>query len=162
MCGIIITLEKSSFFHLQLNYCNYCYLCAPPVVFCALIHPRIEFCMSIYLEVSDFFYAGIAILVESFGFSSGVLGYVRRGLIDSKTAFSFALASMPAALLASKYLSLPELSLKTLYSLLMIGLSAYLLQQSTLIEEEDNSLNLTSTNFSNGKDDSLLTGSTGE
>ena len=101
-------------------------------------------------------------MVESFGFSSGVLGYVRRGLIDSKTAFSFALASMPAALLASKYLSLPELSLKTLYSLLMIGLSAYLLQQSTLIEEEDNSLNLTSTNFSNGKDDSLLTGSTGE
>ena len=117
--------------------------------------------MSIYLEVSDFFYAGIAILVESFGFSSGVLGYVRRGLIDSKTAFSFALASMPAAVLASKYLSLPELSLKTLYSLLMIGLSAYLLQQSTLIEEDD-SLNLTSTNFSNGKDDSLLTGSTGE
>ena len=106
---------------------------------------------------------GIAILVESFGFSSGVLGYVRRGLIDSKTAFLFALASMPAALIASKYLSLPELSLKTLYSLLMIGLSAYLLQQSTIIEEvEENSLLPTSTSFSNGKEDSLLTGSTGK
>lgn len=80
---------------------------------------------------------GIAILVESFGFSSGVIGYIRRGLIDSKTAFTFALASMPAALIASKYLSLPELSLKTVYSLLMIGLSLYLLQQSGIVEGAD-------------------------
>jgi hypothetical protein len=77
---------------------------------------------------------GIAILVETFGFSSGVIGYLRRGLIDSRTAFTFAAASMPAALVASKFLSLPELSLKSLYSLLMIGLSLYLLQQSTIIE----------------------------
>lgn len=84
---------------------------------------------------------GIAILVESFGFSSGVIGYLRRGLIDSKTAFTFALASMPAALIASKFLSLPELSLKTVYSLLMIGLSVYLLQQSGIVEvaEEEES-----------------------
>jgi uncharacterized membrane protein YfcA len=84
---------------------------------------------------------GIAILVESFGFSSGVIGYLRRGLIDSKTAFTFALASMPAALIASKFLSLPELSLKTVYSLLMIGLSVYLLQQSGIAEtaEEESS-----------------------
>ena len=135
---MIGTLNECSpqFVQLQLNYCNYCHF---------------------------FFYAGIAILVESFGFSSGVLGYLRRGLIDSKTAFSFALASMPAALLASKYLSLPELSLKTLYSLLMIGLSAYLLQQSTIIEENgEDSLKVTSTSFSNGQDDSLLIESPGE
>ena len=87
--------------------------------------------------------AGIAILVESFGFSSGVIGYLRRGLIDSKTAFSFALASMPAAAIASKFLSLPELSLKTVYSVLMIGLSLYLLQQSGIAEEsEENSVTL--------------------
>ena len=75
--------------------------------------------------------------MESFGFSSGVIGYLRRGLIDSKTAFSFALASMPAAAIASKFLSLPELSLKTVYSVLMIGLSLYLLQQSGIAEESE-------------------------
>lgn len=85
--------------------------------------------------------------METFGFSSGVLGYLRRGLIDSKTAFSFAAASMPAALVASKFLSLPELSLKSLYSLLMIGLSLYLLQQSTIVEptEEVTSVSVSDT-----------------
>jgi uncharacterized membrane protein YfcA len=94
---------------------------------------------------------GIAILVESFGFSSGVIGYLRRGLIDSKTAFTFALASMPAALIASKFLSLPELSLKTVYSLLMIGLSVYLLQQSGIAEtaEEESSGTIVSSGGNN-------------
>lgn len=51
---------------------------------------------------------------------------------------------MPAAAIASKFLSLPELSLKTVYSVLMIGLSLYLLQQSGIAEESDevNSLSL--------------------
>ena len=51
---------------------------------------------------------------------------------------------MPAAAIASKCLSLPELSLKTVYSVLMIGLSLYLLQQSGIAEESDevNSLSL--------------------
>lgn len=44
---------------------------------------------------------------------------------------------MPAAAIASKFLSLPELSLKTVYSVLMIGLSLYLLQQSGIAEESD-------------------------
>ena len=105
---------------------------------------------------------GIAILVESFGFSSGVIGYIRRGLIDTKTAFTFALVSMPAALLASKYLSLPEISLKGLYSLLMIGLSAYLLQQSFIASsEEDENILPSTSSFSSSNDESLLTSSTG-
>ena len=51
---------------------------------------------------------------------------------------------MPAAAVASKFLSLPELSLKTVYSVLMIGLSLYLLQQSGIAEESDevNSLSM--------------------
>jgi hypothetical protein len=51
---------------------------------------------------------------------------------------------MPAAAIASKFLSLPELSLKTVYSVLMIGLSLYLLQQSGIAEESDevNSLSM--------------------
>jgi uncharacterized membrane protein YfcA len=68
--------------------------------------------------------------VESFGFSSGVIGYLRRGLIDRNTALLYALASMPAALIASKYLSLPPILLKAAYSSLMLGLGAYLIMQS--------------------------------
>mmetsp|Transcript_20167 Transcript_20167/g.19481 ORF Transcript_20167/g.19481 Transcript_20167/m.19481 type:complete len:373 (-) Transcript_20167:130-1248(-) len=103
-----------------------------------------EYCLQSPAEA-----VGIAILVETFGFSSGVIGYLRRGLIDSKTAFTFAAASMPAALVASKFLSLPELSLKSLYSLLMIGLSLYLLQQSTIVDssEEETSVSASSTNI---------------
>jgi uncharacterized membrane protein YfcA len=71
-------------------------------------------------------------LVESFGFSSGVTGYIRRGLIDFKTAFQYAAVAMPTALIASKYLTLSALTLKTIYSILMLSLGYYLLQQSTL------------------------------
>ena len=81
---------------------------------------------------------GVAILVESFGFSSGVTGYVRRGLIDFKTALQYAVVAMPAALIASKYLTLSAIALKTIYSILMLSLGAYLLQQSTLPVDEPN------------------------
>ena len=79
---------------------------------------------------------GVAILVESFGFSSGVTGYIRRGLIDFKTALQYAAVAMPTALIASKYLTLSVIALKTIYSILMLGLGAYLLQQSTLLVDE--------------------------
>ena len=82
---------------------------------------------------------GVAILVESFGFSSGVSGYIRRGLIDFKTALKFAIIAMPTALIASKYLHLDALALKTTYSALMLTLSAYLLQQSKLSDEDSES-----------------------
>ena len=88
---------------------------------------------------------GVAILVESFGFSSGVSGYIRRGLIDFKTALKFAIIAMPTALIASKYLHLDALALKTTYSLLMLTLSAYLLQQSKLSDAD-----IDSTSDSNG------------
>jgi len=77
---------------------------------------------------------GVAILVESFGFSSGVTGYFRRGLIDFRAAGQWAAVAMPTALLASKYLALPALALKALYSLLMLSLGAYLLREATLSE----------------------------
>ena len=75
---------------------------------------------------------GVAILVESFGFSSGVTGYFRRGLIDLRAAAQWAAVAMPAALIASKYLALPVLALKALYSALMLLLGAYLLREAAL------------------------------
>lgn len=60
---------------------------------------------------------------------------------------------MPVALLASKYLSLSEISLKTVYSILMIGLGFYLLKESTIVDnfnennnKVDNNTTITSKN----------------
>jgi uncharacterized protein len=70
---------------------------------------------------------GTAILVETCGFSSGLVGYFRRNLIDIKLALFLALFSVPAAIYASEFLQLPEVTLKACYSLLMVSLGSYLL-----------------------------------
>lgn len=68
-----------------------------------------------------------AILSEAFGFSSGLLGYFRRGLIDPGSAVPFILASLPACLLGALIVPYAdERVLKALYAVFMIGLSGYL------------------------------------
>ena len=76
-----------------------------------------------------------AILVETFGFSSGCLGYLRRNLIDGDIALEFSAISVPVAILSAKYLTLDPVALKILYSALMLALSAYFLLGGTTDEE---------------------------
>ncbi|CAM9943967.1 unnamed protein product [Ectocarpus sp. 4 AP-2014] len=69
-----------------------------------------------------------AILCEAFGFSSGLLGYFRRGLIDPGSALPFILASIPSCLLGALIVPYAdERVLKAIYAVFMLGLSAYLL-----------------------------------
>jgi uncharacterized membrane protein YfcA len=66
-----------------------------------------------------------AILVETFGFSSGCIGYYRRKLIDPELSLQFALLSVPVAVLSAANLHFDALTLKRIYSGLMIVLSVY-------------------------------------
>ena len=65
----------------------------------------------------------VAILVETFGFSSGLIGYFRRNLVDVILALSFSILSVPAAVWAAQSLKLDPVTLKTLYTFLMLLLS---------------------------------------
>ena len=71
-----------------------------------------------------------ALLTEVFGFSSGLSGYARRGLVAWPVVAKFAAVSVPlafvGALCASTVASSPGL-LRGVYSLLMLSLAAYLL-----------------------------------
>jgi Predicted permeases len=80
----------------------------------------------------------VAILVECFGFSSGLLGYYRRGLVDTPLALKFAMISVPAAITAASLLAqvLSLVALKICYSVLMIGLSVYLLSGGVALQRE--------------------------
>lgn len=69
-----------------------------------------------------------AILVETFGFSSGLYGYARRSLIDIKTALLFIAIAVPTAVLAASQLTLSPIVLKFCYTALMLGLSFFLLK----------------------------------
>lgn len=66
-----------------------------------------------------------AILVETFGFSSGCVGYFRRNLIDPELSLQFALLSVPVAVASAANLHLDAVTLKQVYSVLMIALSFY-------------------------------------
>lgn len=71
-----------------------------------------------------------AIFVEIFGFSSGILGYGRRGLIDIRLAAKFAVASVPMAIISSLFLHIPPIGLKILYTIIMLTLSVYMFRLS--------------------------------
>ena len=74
-----------------------------------------------------------AILTESFGFGSGLLGYYKRGLIDYRLALPFLCVSIPASALAASSIAqlLSPLFLKVTYTALMLSLSLYLLSGGT-------------------------------
>ena len=70
-----------------------------------------------------------ALLTEVFGFSSGLSGYARRGLVDWKVAQQFLLISIPLALagaLAAGAVAADPTALRLVYATLMLSLSAYL------------------------------------
>ena len=87
-----------------------------------------------------------ALLTECFGFSSGLSGFARRGLVDWGIAGRFLVVSVPTALLGAicaKFVvgGNPAL-LQSLYALLMLGLAVYLTlsprpDQIDLLAEEE-------------------------
>ena len=74
-----------------------------------------------------------AILTESFGFGSGLLGYYKRGLIDYRMAIPFLCVSIPSSAIAASSIAqlMDPLLLKVLYTALMLGLSVFLLSGGT-------------------------------
>lgn len=72
---------------------------------------------------------GVALLIETFGFGSGFIGYLRRQLIDFKLAAGFAAVAVPTAI-AGALLShaISDAILLFAYSVLMIILTFILLR----------------------------------
>jgi uncharacterized membrane protein YfcA len=75
----------------------------------------------------------LAILLETFGFSSGIVGYYRRGLINYRLALRLSLFTVPGAVLSSVALIyvLSATFLKFAYSIFMLLVSFYMLMRST-------------------------------
>ena len=70
-----------------------------------------------------------ALLTEVFGFSSGLTGFTRRGLVDWSTAAQFAIVAVPAALcgaLGARFVAADPSVLRGVYAVLMLSLAALL------------------------------------
>lgn len=81
---------------------------------------------------------GVALLTEAFGFSSGLIGYLRRHLIDFKVAKSLIIIAVPSAIVGS-FLSQyadPDM-LKIMYGVLMLILTYIMLRRPTTKEKEN-------------------------
>ena len=66
---------------------------------------------------------GVALLTETFGFSSGFIGYFRKGLIDFRSAIPFIVVGVPIAIVGALMLTLLkefEDALRGAYALLML------------------------------------------
>ena len=71
----------------------------------------------------------VALFTEVFGFSSGFVGYYRKHLIDFKVGWSFAVYSVPIAMVGAILLItgwIPTVYLQLIYGLMMVFI-AYLL-----------------------------------
>lgn len=72
---------------------------------------------------------GVALLTESFGFSSGLIGYLRRGLIDFQAAKPFIILATPAVVGALlSHFANPD-ALKIAYGAMMLILAYFLLRR---------------------------------
>jgi len=81
---------------------------------------------------------GVALLTEAFGFSSGLIGYLRRHLIDFKVAKSLIIIAVPSAIVGS-FLSQyadPDM-LKIMYGALMLILTYIMLKRPSTKEKEN-------------------------
>ncbi len=81
---------------------------------------------------------GVALLTESFGFSSGLIGYLRRHLIDFRVAKSLIIIAVPSAILGSflSHSASPDL-LKILYGALMLILAYVILRRPKPKEKKE-------------------------
>ena len=80
---------------------------------------------------------GVALLTEAFGFSSGLIGYMRRHLIDFKVAKSLIIIAVPSAIAGSllSHYADPGM-LKIMYGVLMLIL-AYIILRRPSTKEKD-------------------------
>ena len=79
---------------------------------------------------------GVALLTETFGFSSGFVGYFRKGLIDFKMAFSFIIFAVPVAIVGAMMAhSVNQEYLKFGYGALMVILSFVLFRGHQVAEQ---------------------------
>lgn len=80
---------------------------------------------------------GIALLTETFGFSSGFIGYSRRRLIDFHTARPFILVGVPFAIVGALTTKLVDpVSFKIAYATLMMGLATMLIGHREVAQRE--------------------------
>ncbi len=76
---------------------------------------------------------GVALLTQSFGFSSALIGYLRRRLIDFQTAKSFVIIGVPTAIVGALMShSVDPTMLKLAYAILMLFLTYFLLRKPKL------------------------------
>ena len=76
---------------------------------------------------------GTALMTEVFGFSSGFIGYYRKGLIDFRSALPFIRVAIPVVIVGALMLALlkeQETFLKAAYAVLMIVLCSVILKHT--------------------------------
>jgi uncharacterized membrane protein YfcA len=76
---------------------------------------------------------GTALMTEVFGFSSGFIGYYRKGLIDFRSALPFILVAVPVAIIGALMLAVlkeQETFLKAAYAVLMLILCPVILRHT--------------------------------
>lgn len=90
-----------------------------------------------YMIASPVAAIGVALITEAFGFTSGLVGYLRRHLIDFKVAKSLIIIAVPSAIIGSflSHEANPEM-LKFLYGSLMLILTYIMLKRPSTKEKQ--------------------------
>lgn len=94
-----------------------------------------------YVLLSPVAAIGVALLTETFGFSSGFVGYYRKGLIDFRSALPFIAVAVPVAIVGA--LMTPLLNptfIKGAYGCLMLLLAWIMIKHHAPVEAEIESL----------------------
>lgn len=80
---------------------------------------------------------GVALLTETFGFSSGFIGYCRKGLIDFQSARPFIAVAVPVAVAGALVLQFANPTfLKGAYATLMLTLAVVMYRHHEPVEHE--------------------------
>ncbi|GAB4152020.1 MAG: hypothetical protein Tsb0016_24360 [Sphingomonadales bacterium] len=80
---------------------------------------------------------GVALLTETFGFSSGFIGYYRKGLIDFKSALPFIAVAVPVGIVGALLLQVVNATLlKAAYGTLMLALAVIMYRHHAPVEHE--------------------------
>jgi len=90
-----------------------------------------------YVIASPLAAIGVALITEAFGFTSGLIGYLRRHLIDFKVAKSLIIIAVPSAIVGSLLAEAasPEM-LKILFAGLMFILAYIMLKRPSTKEKQ--------------------------
>lgn len=90
-----------------------------------------------YLIASSAAAIGVALLTETFGFSSGFVGYYRKGLIDFKSALPFIAVAVPVGIAGALLLQYMNGNvLKAAYGTLMLLLAVVMYRHHVPVKHE--------------------------